>query len=88
MARTKSYEDIERQRLRLWSRVQRGSARESRINEIAERYKRNIDNTKSMKDSIARADKANAEGKDPYDVLLKAEKRQYSQNTYMGINAG
>ena len=97
--RKKSYADIMEQALRLrneaFSRnVNRGitisDARMNRIDDIADRYLRNIARTKSHRNSMQEAVNAMSKGDQDRstDIQDAAIERKYSRNTYMGLNGG
>lgn len=80
------------QALTLRSRAFRNSSidRANRIDDIAKRYLSNIVNTKSYKNSTNAAFDAQRKGNqdESFDIQEKAMTRQYSRNTYMGLNQG
>lgn len=83
--RTKSAADIMRQYMRIEANGADGE-RLSKAFKAAQKYVYNIKNTKSYKTT-----RGSAEEKDVdtyFRDLGRARSRKYSQNTYMGINAG
>lgn len=80
------------QALTLRSRAYNRSSieRANRIDDIANRYLRNIVNTNSYKKSYDAAFDAQRQGNQDksFDIQEKAMTRQYSRNTYMGLNQG
>ena len=64
----------------------RNDARDEKAFKTAQRYINNIRNSKSFKRTRARAQgKADSEKE---DLRNQAHSRQYSRNTYMGLNKG
>ncbi len=101
MPKTKSINDIDRQMdriLRLSGEYNRSarSAQEAKVEKaksIAERYVRNIMNTKRATNDLIRSNNARFSGRpdsaeESYQLWQKRRDRQYSQRTYMGLNAG
>ena len=80
------------QALTLRSRAYNRSSieRANRIDDIANRYLRNIVNTNSYKKSYDAALDAQRKGNQDksFDIQEEAMTRKYSRNTYMGLNQG
>lgn len=98
--RTKSRRDIINQMIRLTSSPDISPARRERIYRISDRYRLNIEKTKSYSNFLKQWNAVNARtyssdveanGRNmelARKMLDKASTRQYSRSTYMGTNNG
>ena len=101
MARKKTIQQILDQRRRIqremvrragggWNMTDAQVARYQKMQDISDRYIRNIRNSKSYQQGVRRS--MIPERKGDYDremaIMEKTENRAYSRNTYMGLAAG
>ena len=82
--------DIDRQWERLKNNRRLTASRNAKVNETYERYLRNIYNTKTFRNDDNKQIRAFASGdRNEYQRLRdNLRDRQYSRNTYMGLNGG
>lgn len=90
MRKTKSLDDLNRQWERLNSDYRLDDARSRRVNDIVARYTRNMMGTRQFSRDDLNQTKAFRSGN---RATIQAAKntlrnRQYSRNTYMGLNGG
>lgn len=87
--RKKSYNDLLAQGQRLYQASMGNSERQLRLEEIFQRYQKNIKRSKSYQRNVKKAIGMVKEGHpDGMKQLYKGRDRKYSRSTYMGLSKG